>query len=796
MTYRIEKVAVLGAGVMGSGIAAHLANAGIRCLLLDIVPPGEPQGDASDPSWRNRFALGAIERMKKAKPSPIFTRAALAFIEPGNFEDDLGRIAECDLVVEAVKEDLDIKRSLFARVDELRSEHTIVASNTSGLSLAAMAEGRSESFRRHFLVTHFFNPVRYMKLLELVAGPDTDPAVVEAAHRFGEEVLGKGIVYAKDTPNFIANRIGVYGMMKTMAVMREMGLTVEEVDAIFGPAMGRPKSAVFRTADLVGLDTFVHVARNCYDNLPDDEEREIFQIPDFLEKMVERGWLGRKSGQGFYKKVKGPDGKSQIYYLDLDTFEYKPATKPRFESIGKARKARTAAQKVAAVLGGSDKAAAFARAVTLPVLAYASRRIPEIADTLYDVDRAMRWGFNWELGPFETWDALGAADGVEQMKAAGVEPATWVAEMLGRGRTRFYSVEGVEDRCWDPLHAKEVTVPTHPRALRVEVLRRGERKVDGNRGATLWDMDDGVLLVEFHTKMNSIDDAVIAMLDRALDVAQRDFRAIVIGNDGEHFSAGANIMALLMAAKMKQFDAIEKLVDSFQTVNQRLHYSRVPVVTAPHGLTLGGGAEVTMAGNAVQAAAETYMGLVEVGVGLIPGGGGTVALLRNVYGAVAADKDFAPEPYIKKVFQMIAMAKVATSGEEAQEFGFLRPTDAISLNGDFLLHDAKQRAIGLAESGWRPPRPTRFLLPGRSGRATIEMLLYNLEQDRQISAHDRLIATKLATVLTGGDTAPHVPVTEERLLELEREAFLSLCGEEKTHARLAYMLEHGKPLRN
>jgi 3-hydroxyacyl-CoA dehydrogenase len=734
--------------------------------------------------------------MRKQKPSPIVSEAVFSNIEIGNFDDDMARIAECDWVIEVVKEDMAVKQGLFAKVEQHARKDAIISSNTSGMSISGMTQGRGAEFKKRFMVTHFFNPVRYMKLLELVAGPETDAEVVKAIHRFGEEVLGKGIVYGKDTTNFIANRIGVYGMMRTISEMQKAELTVEEVDKIFGPAMGRPKSAVFRTADIVGLDTFIHVAKNCYDTLTHDEERQTFAIPDFLQKMVEKGMLGDKSGSGFYKKAKGGGGEKEILALDLKTLDYRPQNKVRYESLGAAKDVEDVRERVATVLKGTDKAAKFAERVTLDVLAYTSRRIPEIADDIVNIDRGLRWGFGWDMGPFETWDAIGVREGVERMKALGLEPAAWVGQMLAAGRESFYGVQDGRDTYWDIQSKSVKPVPENARTLRVEYLKRGNKKIAGNGSATLWDMGDGATLLEFHSKMNSIDDDIVAMMNTALDETEKNHLGLVIGNDGANFSAGANIFALLWAAKQGEFDAIRKGVAAFQAANQRMRYSPVPVVSAPFNLTLGGGAEVAMGANAIQASAELYMGLVEVGVGLIPGGGGTMQLLRNVYGAYAADKDFEPLPFLKKVFLSIGTAKVATSAEEAREAGFLTAADGISANRDFLLADAKQRVLGMAKAGFRAPRPTRFRLPGPSGYATIDMMLYDMQLNNQISEHDRKIGQKLARVITGGDTSPSVLLTEEQLLALELEAFLSLCGEEKTQDRLQFMLEKGKPLRN
>ena len=793
----IRKVAVLGSGVMGSGIAAHVANAGIPVLMLDMVPPKPGPGDVvSSKAFRNKFALSGLANLRKLRPAPLYTPAALELIEVGNFDDDLARITEADWVVEVVKEDLAVKQALFARVEPHLKPGAIVSSNTSGLSVVGMLEGRGDAFRKAFLVTHFFNPVRYMKLLELVAGPDTDPAVLQRMARFGEETLGKGIVWAKDSTNFIANRIGTYGMLRVLKDMLKAELTVEEVDKIFGPPMGRPKSAVFRTTDIVGLDTFVHVAQNCYDTLTRDEERETFQVPEFVHRMLAANMLGDKTGMGFYKKVKGKDGESEIQVLDLKTLTYRPQNKVRFDSLGAAKGIDDVAERIRTVLSGTDKAARFAERVTLDTLAYASRRIPEISDDLVNIDRALRWGFAWDLGPFEVWDAYGVRKGVARMKELGLKPAPWVEQMLASGRETFYAVDGTRDTAWDIRSKKAAVVPENPRAIRVDHLRRRGKALEENDSASLWDMGDGALLLEFHSKMNSVDDGMVAMMNRALDRAEASARGLVIGNDGANFSAGANIMALLMAIKSDDLPSVERMVAEFQAVNQRVRYSPIPVVAAPFGLTLGGGAEIALAANAIQGAAELYMGLVEVGVGLIPGGGGNMMLLRNLYGQFATDRDFDPLPFLKKLFLTIGTAKVATSAEEAREMGFLSRQDGITLNRDLLLADAKARVLGLADSGFRPPRPTHFRLPGRSGAATIDMMLYDMELNNQISPYDRHIGQKLGQVLSGGDVSAFTPVSETRLLELEREAFLSLCGEEKTQDRIAAMLETGKPLRN
>lgn len=798
MTRHIRKVAVLGSGVMGSAIAGHLANAGIPSLMLDIVPPNPAEGeDISSKAFRNKFAASSLKALKKQRPAPLVTPEVEKLIEIGNFDDDMHRIAECDWVVEVVKEDLKIKQAVLAQVEKYAREDAIISSNTSGLSIKGMLEGRSASFAKRFLVTHFFNPVRYMKLLELVAGEATDPAIVEEIHKFGEETLGKGIVYGKDTTNFIGNRIGVYGMMKTVALMDEYDMSIEEVDKVFGKAMGRPNSAVFRTADVVGLDTFIHVSENCYDTLPNDEERDVFKVPDYLHEMVKNGMLGAKSGKGFYQRVKKADGQKVNQVIQFDSLEYRDPKPVDLPSIHASKKISDVGERIKSIVNSDDKAGKFAERATLEILAYSSRRIPEIADDVVNIDRGLRWGFGWELGPFETWDAIGVEAGLARMEALGIEPAQWVRDMVAAGRTSFYAVDGVEDKYWDISSKSAEKVPENDRILRIAYLKREpSRLIKQNEGATLWDMGDGVAALELHTKMNAIDANVVDMINNAVDICEADYRGLVIGHDGDTYSAGANLGAILMAIGGGQLEYVENLVEGFQKANQRLYYSRIPVVTAPHGLALGGGAELTMAGNATVASSELFMGLVEVGVGLIPGGGGNWMLLRNLYGQHAEDRTIDPFPFIQKAFMTIGLAKTSSSAEDARKLGFVRGSDVISMNRDLVLNDAKQLAIGMAESGFRPPRPIEFLLPGPSGAATIEMLLNDMHVNNQASEHDVLVGGKLAHVLCGGQTSSNVPVSEDRLLEIEREAFMSLIGEKKSQERMAHMLKTGKPLRN
>lgn len=774
-----KKVAVLGAGVMGSGIAAHLAGAGIEVLLLDIVPP-DGKGD------RNAFAQGGKDKALKARPAAFFTPRDADLIRVGNLEDDLDKAGKCDLVIEVVKEDLAVKQALFARLEPLLGEHTIVTSNTSGLPIAMMMEGRSASMKKRFLVTHFFNPVRYMKLLEIIAGKDTDPAIVDKVARFGEQVLGKGIVHGKDTPNFVANRIGVFAMMYLIREAIEGGYTVEEVDSIFGAPLGRPKSAVFRTADVVGLDTIIHVAENCYANLPRDERRADFQVPALLKQMAERKMLGDKTGGGFMKKT--PQG---IVTLDFKTMEYRPQQKAKFASVGATKGVADVGERIRKLLAGDDRAAELARKVTYATLAYASNRVGEIADDLVNIDRGMRWGFGWDVGPFETWDAIGVQKGLDEMQKLGIQPAAWVKDMVAAGRASFYA----DGTYWDVAAKSAKPVPTSPRELSLPRFRKAGGVVFENDGASLYDIGDRIACLELHTKMNAIDADVISALHKSVDVAEQRFDGLIVANhDPQAFSAGANIFLVLMAAQQGNWKAIEDMINQLHGGLQRLRYASVPTVTAPFGLALGGGAEIAMHGAAARANAELYMGLVEAGVGLIPAGGGCKELLARHLEFYPDDAD--PFVMVKKIFMQIALGKVSTSAEEARAMGMLSPTDGVTLNRDFLIHDAKQTALGLARAGYRAPRQRTMRLPGPSGYATLRSTLQMMHEAHQISAHDVVVGSKLAWVLCGGKTVPSVRVHEQHVLDLEREAFLSLCGEEKTRERMQYMLMNNKPLRN
>lgn len=782
----IRRAAVLGAGVMGRGIAAHLAGVGIEVLMLDIVPPGET---SDDPAARNRFAANGLQAALKNKPALFYDKDDARWITIGNFDDDLEKVAEVDWIIEVVKEDLAIKRGLFEKLDTLRKPGTLISSNTSGLPLAELIEGRSDDFRQNFIITHFFNPVRYMKLLELVSGPHTADGLVARFETFARETLGKGVVYAKDSPAFVANRVGTFSMMYTVHRMLAGEHSPEMVDAIFGGPMGRPKSAIFRTADVVGLDTLALVSHHLYEDLPNDEMRDYFQIPKSLQTLIDNGWLGSKSGQGCYKKV----GRDILTY-DPYTGEYRERQKPRFDSIKATKGIDDPGRRIKTLINGDDAAAALAWDCLSQTLVYAARHLDAMALDLVQVDNGMKWGYAWDLGPFEIWDAIGVPESVARMKADGIAVPGWVDDMLAAGRTSFYTGAPGERDFWSGDRKAAAPEVISPRYRHLPVDSKHKSLISKNHGARLWDIGDGVACVEFRTKMNAVDDNVVAMLNEAVDRAESDFDALVIGNhDPRAFSAGANIMMIMMAAQQKQWEQLRGIVAAFQGATLRLRHSRIPVVAAPAGLTLGGGAEIALGANAIQAHAELYMGLVEVGVGLIPGGGGCFGLLYNNQ---SAGPDIDPVVYMKDTFMSIGMARVATSAREAQNMGFLRANDRVTMDRDELIEAAKQRALGLARSDFAPPRPRFLKVAGRTGYATLHSALWDMNQAGQISEHDMKIGQGLSKVLAGGDVAAGTEVTEARFHELEQEVFLSLCGEAKTQARIQHMLMTNKPLRN
>ncbi len=784
MTYRIQKVAVLGAGVMGQGIAAHLANARIRSVLYDINLETAQKG----------LAAAVKARPAGANTSLFFHPSGARLITAATYDDAGAKeLADCDLIIEVVVERLDIKHKVFSWVGEHRRAGSIVASNTSGLSLAEMGQPMSEEMRAHFLVMHFFNPVRYMRLLELVSGPETSPEVTAAIADFGERQLGKGIVYCKDTPNFIANRIGTYGIVSVLHHMPASGMNVSQVDAIFGRPMGRPGSAVFRTGDLVGIDTLAHVIKTVNQGCPNDPEKDRFVVPAWVEKMVTEGALGGKTGFGFYKKTKDAKGKTLILARNIETGEYEDQGKPRFDSTKAAKKGG-----VKALLAAGDEAAKFAWAVTADTLLYTANRIPEIADDIVNIDRGMRWGFAWDRGVFEGWDDIGVADSVKRMKGEGREIPAWIEGMLAAGRGTFYAIEGGVQTYWCALEGVAKPVPQPDNWLFLADLKRNDKVLAANASANLIDLGDGVLGLSFHSKMNALDEYIFELYNQALDeLDEGKWTALVVGNQGgKAFSAGANIFSLLMLAMQQEFDKIEEMVQGMQSVLKRAQYNDRPVVTAPWGLTLGGGLEVAMQSGACVATGELYCGLVEVGVGLIPAGGGCKEVLARYLGNIPEGTDYDPNPYVQQAFKGIGLASVATSSEQARAMAYLRPEDKVCMDPDAQIQVAKQTALGLAAAGWSKPLERSFRLPGPSGRSAIELFLYQMHQGGYATDHDLVVSKQLARVLTGGDIPTNAVVTEQDVLDLEREAFLSLCGEPGTQMRIQHFLTTGKPLRN
>jgi 3-hydroxyacyl-CoA dehydrogenase len=791
----MEKVAVLGSGVMGSAIAAHFANAGVPSLVLDIVPkePNKKEQAAGltleSPKVRNRIAAESVRALAKARPSPIYAAWRMGMIEVGNFEDDLPRLAEADWVIEAVKEDMGIKKKVLQSAASHLGPDALLSTNTSGLSLNALAEALPEDVRKRFVGTHFFNPPRYMKLLELIPARQTSPEVMQWVTSFSNERLGKGVVPAKDTPNFIANRIGVHSMMTVLRLVQELGLTIEEVDAITGPALGRPKTATFKLADLVGLDTLLFVAHTVCEGAPNDESRETFVAPEFFVKMVKGGMLGRKSGAGFYKKVK-----KDILALDLDKLDYRAQVKPSFPEMKALKGIDDAGQRVRTLVDGEGRAAELAWKFLAPTLSYAALRLGEIADDASTIDRAIELGFNWELGPFALWDALGFRKTTERLRADGYPLPGWIDALYDTGAESLYAdKQGVRH---SPTSKPGATAPvfSDPMAVSFAALHEAKREVKTNPSASLIDLGDNVLGLEFHSKMNAVDGQIVEMIDAAVAEAEQNWEAIVVANDGVNFCAGANLMMLAQLAMKQDWKGISNMVVAFQSALDRMEQCAVPVVVAPHGLALGGGAEIVLAGNKIQAAAESYIGLVEVGAGLLPAGGGCLRLYRRHVRNLDDPKD--PYPALRTTFETIGMAKASTSAEEALGLGFLGTGDGWSMNGDHRVAAAKATALAMARAGYVPPRPTPIATMGRNGIALIESALFNMFDGQFISAHDRKIGREIARVLSGGDVAGPTSVSEQTILDLERESFLRLCGEPKTHERIESLLKTGKPLRN
>ena len=803
MTLPIQKTVVLGAGTMGARIAAHFANAGLPCLLLDIVPKNAAAGD------RNRIVLAGLEAAKKSRPATFFTPALASKVSVGNFEDDLPRIADADWIVEVVAENLEIKRGLLAKVAQFRKPGSIVTTNTSGLPVHLIAEGLPEEFRQHWAGTHFFNPPRYMKLVEVIPGPKTSPEVIATLSDVCDRQLGKGVVIAKDTPNFIANRIGTFSILNALRLMGSLGMTVEEVDACTGPAVGWPKSATFRTADIVGIDVLVHVVRNIYETAPHDESREAYKVPALVEEMARRGWLGDKTGQGFYKRVKG-EGEKTILTLDVNTMEYRPRQKVRFASIETGKAIEDTRERLRTLLAPlfegqkTDKAQQFIWGGLSEMCLYAGRRMPEISENVVDVDRAMRWGFAWELGPFEIVDAIGLPILAEQIRKEGRALPPIFERALATSRKSFYESEKGVTKVFDLATGatKKVEEPTG--ILILKTLREAGREVERNPGASLIDLGDGVVCCEFHSKMNAIGSDLIAMIHKGLKRLETDFEALVIANQAPNFSVGANLMLVLVGAQEQEWDELHMAVKQFQNVNLAIKYAPKPVVAAPQGMALGGGCEISLHSARIHAAAEAYIGLVEAGVGLIPGGGGTKEMLIRANENAASGDDLDLFHALKPVFESIATAKVGTSAEECRDLGYLRRNDTVSMNRDHLVADAKQTALALARGGWKPGasswqegvQTTQIKVLGESFLAAAKMAIHLMVRGGYASDYDAHVARKLANILAGGALSAPQFVSEQYVLDLEREAFVSLCGEKKTQERIAHTLKTGKPLRN
>ena len=792
----IKKVAVVGSGIMGSGIACHFANIGVEVLLLDIVPNALTEAEEKkgltieSKAVRNRMVNDHLANALKSNPSPIYSQKFANRITTGNTTDNLSEIATCDWIIEVVVERLDIKKQVFEQIDKFRKPGTLITSNTSGIPIKYMSEGRSDDFQVHFCGTHFFNPARYLKLFEIIPGPKTSPDVLDFLSNYGSQFLGKTSVIAKDTPAFIGNRIGIFGIQSLFHLVKEMGLTIEEVDKLTGPVIGRPKSATFRTVDVVGLDTLVHVANGLYEGCPNDEAHDLFKLPDFISKMIENKWLGSKSGQGFYKKV----GK-EILSLDLNTLEYRAAKKASFATLELTKTIEKPIDRFKVLVKGKDKAGEFYRKSFAAMFAYCSNRIPEISDDFYKIDDAMKAGFGWENGPFEIWDAIGVENAIELMKAEGYTPAAWVNDMLSSGNSTFYSVKNGATYYYNITSKSQEKVPGQDAFIILDNIRESH-KVWGNSDASIIDLGDGILNLEFHSKMNTIGGGVLAGINKAIDLAEKEYRGLVIGNQGANFTVGANIGMIFMMAVEQEYDELNMAIKYFQDTMMRVRYSSIPVIVAPHGMTLGGGCEMSMHADRVVAAAETYIGLVEFGVGVIPGGGGSKEMALR-----ASDlfhKNDVELNVLQEYFLTIGMAKVATSAYEGFDIGVLQKgKDIVVVNKDRQIAVAKQVALQMANQGYTQPiRRTDIKVLGKQALGMFLVGTNQMVAGKYISEHDLKIANKLAYVMAGGDLSEPTLVSEQYLLDIEREAFLSLCAERKTLERIQFMLTKGKPLRN
>ncbi|WP_297336423.1 3-hydroxyacyl-CoA dehydrogenase NAD-binding domain-containing protein [Algoriphagus sp.] len=801
MNKTIKKVAVLGSGVMGSRIACHFANIGVQVLLLDIVPfelTDEEQKKGltkEDPMVRNRLVSQALQSTLKSNPSAIYDKALAARISIGNFEDDLSKIKEVDWIIEVIVERLDLKQQLFEKVEKYRKPGTLITSNTSGIPMHMMCEGRSEDFQQNFAGTHFFNPPRYLRLLEIIPGPKTNPEIIDFLMDYGDRFLGKETVLCKDTPAFIANRIGVYAIISGMHTIEKMGLGVSEVDKLTGTVIGRAKSATFRTMDVVGLDTTVNVANNLYQALPEDESREKFKLPKIVQVLYENKWFGDKTGQGYFKMIRHQDGRKELKEIDFNSFEYKDVEKPKFKAMESAKDIEDLKKRIKHLVNFDDRAGEFYRATFYDLFRYCSFRIPEISDELYRIDQAVCAGFGWDYGPFENWDILGVRETVKNMIAAGEKPADWVSEMLDAGNDSFYTIQNGKKLYYDMTSKSYKEIPGMDEFIILDTLKAAGKKIWGNLGSTVYDIGDDVIGLEFHTKMNSMGQEVIEGINTAIGMAEKSHKGLVIGNEGANFSAGANLSMLFMFAGDQDFDEINLMIAQFQNTMMRARYSSIPVVVAPHNMALGGGCELSLHADHIQAHAELYMGLVEVGVGLIPAGGGTKEMIRRFANSVVeGDVEL---NQLQEYFMNIALAKVSTSALEARNLGYLRAQDGITLNRKRQLAEAKAKVLDLSAAGYSQPiQQTNIKVLGKTSLALFEAGITGMRYGAYISEHDAKIARKLAWVMSGGDLSSPTEVSEQYLLDLEREAFLSLTGEKKTLERIHSILFKGKPLRN
>ncbi|WP_405252665.1 3-hydroxyacyl-CoA dehydrogenase/enoyl-CoA hydratase family protein [Dokdonia sp. Asnod3-C12] len=798
---RIKKVAVIGSGIMGSGIACHFANIGVDVLLLDIVPrelnaKEQAKGlTLEDKVVRNRMVNDALTTALKSKPSPIYNQSFASRITTGNLEDDIAKVKDVDWIIEVVVERLDIKKQVFENLEKHRTPGTLITSNTSGIPIQFMSEGRSEDFQKHFCGTHFFNPARYLKLFEIIPGPKTDQSVLDFLNNYGEQFLGKTSVVAKDTPAFIGNRIGIFSIMSLFHTVKEMGMTVEEVDKLTGPVIGRPKSATFRTVDVVGLDTLVHVANGIAENCPKDERKELFALPGFISTMMENKWLGSKTGQGFYKKNVDATGQKEILTLDLDTMDYRSAKRAKFTTLELTKTIDNVYDRFKVLVGGKDKAGEFYRKSFAHLFAYVQNRIPEITDELYKIDDAMKAGFGWEHGPFQIWDAVGVEKGIELMKAEGLEVASWVTDMTAAGIETFYSVKDGATHVYSASAKAHVKKPGQDSFIILDNIRK-QTEVFSNSGVSVQDLGDGILNVEFRSKMNSIGGDVLAGLNKAIDMAETNYDGLVIGNQGTNFSVGANIGMIFMYAVEQEYDELNAAIKYFQDTCMRLRYSAIPTVVAPHGMTLGGGCEMTLHADRVVAAAESYIGLVEFGVGVIPGGGGSKEMALRA--SDKFDKGDVQLNVLQEHFLTIGMAKVSTSAHEAYDLNILKHgKDIVVVNRDRQIATAKAVARQMADQGYtQPVKRNDVLVLGKQALGMFLVGTDSMEASHYISEHDKKIANKLAYVMAGGDLSEPTRVSEQYLLDLEREAFLSLATERKSLERIQHMLQKGKPLRN